>query len=67
MDWQVHCYGDAAPPLKPSVTIEVYRFTDFHGHPKQRTRAKNAAYLIRPDGHIGMVESGSDGADIRLH
>ena len=59
MEWQVHCYGEASAALQ-SLCAE--RHLPVHVFPWNKNFgkagfAKNAAYLLRPDGYIGLVTS----------
>ncbi len=58
LDWQVHVYGDAAPEVRAACDA---RKLPIHVFPwrSEMTRAgltRNAVYLIRPDGYIGLVD-----------
>jgi 2-polyprenyl-6-methoxyphenol hydroxylase-like FAD-dependent oxidoreductase len=59
LNWQVHVYGDAAPEMR-SVCDE--RKLPLHAFPwcPEMSRAglvRNAVYLIRPDGYVGLANS----------
>jgi hypothetical protein len=59
LNWQVHVYGDAAPEMQ-SVCDE--RKLPLHAFPwcPEMSRAglvRNAVYLIRPDGYVGLANS----------
>ena len=58
MDWQVHVYGDEAPDLRTSCNSRKLRL---HVFPWGRGMeaaglARNAAYLVRPDGYVGLAD-----------
>jgi 2-polyprenyl-6-methoxyphenol hydroxylase-like FAD-dependent oxidoreductase len=60
--WQVHRYGDDAPLLRALCRD---RGVEFHLFPwnsdaGRASLKRNAAYVIRPDGHIGIVDPGAD-------
>lgn len=62
MKWQVHCYGTASPGLK---TVCEASGVEMHVLPWQADMDKaglkrDAAYVIRPDGHIGIVDAKTD-------
>ena len=64
MDWQIHVYGDAAPGLQAlsdgkKVSLRVF---PWHAGMGKAGLKRNAAYLIRPDGYIGMADSGRGAA-----
>lgn len=61
LDWQVHVYGEATDELKRicsdrALPLHVFRWQT--GMDRAGLR-RNAVYLLRPDGYIGLVESGS--------
>jgi 2-polyprenyl-6-methoxyphenol hydroxylase-like FAD-dependent oxidoreductase len=59
MDWQIHVYGDAAPGLQALADgrkIPLHVFPWDEGM-RQAGLRRNAAYLIRPDGYIGLADS----------
>ena len=58
LDWQVHVYGDAASELtsacqRARVPLHVYAWRDDMG---EAGLARNATYLIRPDGYVGLAD-----------
>jgi 2-polyprenyl-6-methoxyphenol hydroxylase-like FAD-dependent oxidoreductase len=59
MNWQLHVYGDIAPCLQALADREKIRLRIFPWHAGMRETGvkRNAAYLIRPDGYIGMADS----------
>jgi 2-polyprenyl-6-methoxyphenol hydroxylase-like FAD-dependent oxidoreductase len=60
MDWQIHVYGDAAAPglqaLADGRKIPLRVFPWSAGM-RQSGLKRNAAYLVRPDGYIGVADS----------
>jgi len=63
LDWQVHVYGDAASELtsacqRARVPLHVYAWRDDMG---DAGLARNAAYLIRPDGYVGLADPAARG------
>jgi hypothetical protein len=69
MDWQIHVYGDAAPDLQTladgrKIPLHVYAWDS--GMRRAGLR-RNAAYLIRPDGYIGVADSGGSAAAISAY
>jgi 2-polyprenyl-6-methoxyphenol hydroxylase-like FAD-dependent oxidoreductase len=59
MDWQIHVYGDPAPGMHALADV---RKIPLHVFPwdtamRQAGLQRNAAYLIRPDGYIGVADS----------
>jgi 2-polyprenyl-6-methoxyphenol hydroxylase-like FAD-dependent oxidoreductase len=58
LDWQVHVYGDAGPEIQAVCEGRTLRLHIFPWQP-QMGRAglrRNAVYLVRPDGYIGLVD-----------
>ncbi len=57
LDWQVHIYGDVMPDV--CAVCEQHRLPVhvFPWGPRARRAGlqRNAVYLVRPDGHIGLV------------
>jgi 2-polyprenyl-6-methoxyphenol hydroxylase-like FAD-dependent oxidoreductase len=59
MDWQIHVYGDPTPGLR---ALAGDRKIPLHVFPwdaamRQTGLKRNAAYLIRPDGYIGLADA----------
>jgi 2-polyprenyl-6-methoxyphenol hydroxylase-like FAD-dependent oxidoreductase len=66
MDWQIHVYGDPAPRLRAladdrRIPLHVFRW---HADMRQAGLLRDAAYLIRPDGYIGLADSGGSASVI---
>jgi hypothetical protein len=62
LDWQVHCYGEATPGVcavceKRGLALHAFAWTSSMGRAGLK---RNAVYLIRPDGHIGLAEPAGD-------
>ncbi len=58
LDWQVHVYGDASPDLR---AVSEQRKLGLQSFPwrAEMSRAgleRNAVYLVRPDGYVGLVD-----------
>ena len=69
MDWQIHVYGDAAPGLR---ALAEGRKMPLHVFPwdanmRRTGLRRNAAYLIRPDGYIGLADSGGSASAINAY
>ncbi len=66
MDWQIHVYGDAAPDLQALADGKKIPLCIFswHADMSQTGLKRNAAYLIRPDGYIGVADSGGSATAI---
>lgn len=64
--WQVHVYGEAAPEMR---AICDQRRLALHIFPwrEEMSRAgllRNAVYLVRPDGYVGLADPGARAATI---
>jgi 2-polyprenyl-6-methoxyphenol hydroxylase-like FAD-dependent oxidoreductase len=57
LKWQIHVYGDSA--ATPAVPLAVHHFSWTDGA-RRAGLLPNAAYLIRPDGHIGCCARSED-------
>jgi hypothetical protein len=69
MAWQVHRYGDAAPELEAmcdSRELECQIFPWSVDAKKAGLRI-NAAYVVRPDGYIAIVDHDADPARISAY
>jgi 2-polyprenyl-6-methoxyphenol hydroxylase-like FAD-dependent oxidoreductase len=69
MEWQIHVYGDAAAGLQAfagdrKIPLRVF---PWDAGMKQAGLRRNAAYLIRPDGYIGLADSGGSPAAISTY
>lgn len=63
--WQVHVYGDATADIKAACFARKLPLHVFPWNPEMKRVAllRNAIYLVRPDGYIGLVDaSGSASA-----
>jgi 2-polyprenyl-6-methoxyphenol hydroxylase-like FAD-dependent oxidoreductase len=64
--WQVHVYGDPKAQLKAvcndrKLPLHVFPWSSDAKHAGLR---RNAAYLVRPDGYIGLVDASGTGVAI---
>ena len=66
LDWQVHVYGKPKPELESFCNQRGLALHVFEDRPETRRAGlkHNAAYLIRPDGYIGLAEPYGDAAKI---
>ena len=69
LDWQIHVYGEAAPEIQ---SLFAGRKLPLHVFPwrveMERTGLRrNAVYLVRPDGYVGLVDSGGCGAAVTAY
>jgi 2-polyprenyl-6-methoxyphenol hydroxylase-like FAD-dependent oxidoreductase len=66
MDWQIHVYGDSPPGLQAladsrKIPLHVFPWNTDMG---QVGLLRNASYLVRPDGYIGLADSAGSAATI---
>ena len=69
MAWRLHVYGDADPAFAAAaedlgLDLDRFAWTD------QAARAglsRDAAYLVRPDGHVGLASPEQDPAALRRY
>jgi 2-polyprenyl-6-methoxyphenol hydroxylase-like FAD-dependent oxidoreductase len=62
LDWQVHVYGEAPSSLARACaerTLPLHRFP-FGPREAAAGFAANAAYLVRPDGYVGLADARAD-------
>jgi 2-polyprenyl-6-methoxyphenol hydroxylase-like FAD-dependent oxidoreductase len=61
--WQVQVYGDAAPALATACATRALPLQVFAWTPaaERAGLARNAAYLVRPDGHVGWADPAGRG------
>ena len=61
MDWQLHVYGDAPPDLRAVADSRKIPLHGFQWDERMQHAGllRDAAYLIRPDGYIGMADAKS--------
>jgi 2-polyprenyl-6-methoxyphenol hydroxylase-like FAD-dependent oxidoreductase len=59
LDWQLHVYGEAAPELTKAAARRGVPFFSFpwHDGAGEAGLARNAAYLVRPDGHVALADA----------
>jgi hypothetical protein len=59
LDWQMHVYGEAAKEMRAlceARRLPLYVFP-WRGEMRRTGLWRNAAYLIRPDGYVGLADS----------
>jgi 2-polyprenyl-6-methoxyphenol hydroxylase-like FAD-dependent oxidoreductase len=66
LDWQVHVYGEAAHEIQRvckerTLPLHVFPWRAEIGRAGLR---RNAVYLVRPDGYVGLVDPEGSGAAI---
>lgn len=66
LDWQVHVYGEASPGIRKvceerSLQLHVF---PWHKSAAQAGLRRNAVYLVRPDGYVGLADAESSPSGI---
>ncbi len=58
LDWQVHVYGEPTPSLVETCRVRRLPLHVFQWQPACRRAGlrRNAAYLVRPDGYVGLAD-----------
>ncbi len=59
LDWQIHVYGEAEPPLRDAAQkagIPVCTF-GWNDDASQAGLERNALYLVRPDGYVALADA----------
>jgi 2-polyprenyl-6-methoxyphenol hydroxylase-like FAD-dependent oxidoreductase len=62
LSWQVHVYGTASSPLREALRMHELPLHVF-GWTKEAEKAgfaRDAIYLVRPDGHVGLAANQAD-------
>jgi 2-polyprenyl-6-methoxyphenol hydroxylase-like FAD-dependent oxidoreductase len=62
LGWQVHCYGEAPPAVLAACAARGLALHTFPWRPPMRRAGlrRNALYLIRPDGYVGLADPAGD-------
>jgi hypothetical protein len=61
LDWQVHVYGEAFPGLTTECAdrgLPLHAFP-WTGSAEEAGLARNASYLVRPDGYVALADAGA--------
>jgi len=69
VEWQAHVYGEANPALK-NVCAELGIPLHVFAWQKETRRAgleKDALYLVRPDGYVGLVDASANAEGLRWY
>jgi hypothetical protein len=58
LDWQMHVYGEAMPQMRATCEERRLPLHVFPWRPEMRRAGirRNAAYLVRPDGYLALVD-----------
>ena len=69
VDWQVHVYGEQPIPLAAACRQRGLALHVFPWRSSMRRAglARNAAYLVRPDGHVALADIEASGATLRRY
>jgi len=69
LDWQVHVYGTASATLAAAMARRGIALHAFPWSPSAEAAglARDAAYLVRPDGHVALAQSGQDPAPVERY
>ncbi|MCK8785092.1 FAD-dependent monooxygenase [Roseomonas sp. NAR14] len=64
LDWQLHVYGTPAPALREAAEARGLALLAFPWDPAAAAAglAEDAAYLVRPDGYVGLAMAQQDPA-----
>lgn len=69
LDWQVHVYGSAQPELRAGTSeldIPLHVF-DWSRTAEKAGLARDAIYLVRPDGYVALASTKQDPALLRRY
>jgi FAD binding domain/Aromatic-ring hydroxylase, C-terminal len=69
LGWQVHVYGDAGPHVTAAAErsgVKVHAFA-WRAGARNVGLARNAAYLVRPDGYVALALPDDDGARLESY
>ena len=67
--WQIHVYGSAAPDLQAladSRNMPLHVFA-WHSAMEHAGLKRDAAYLVRPDGYVGLANGAASSAAIAVY
>jgi 2-polyprenyl-6-methoxyphenol hydroxylase-like FAD-dependent oxidoreductase len=69
LEWQVHVYGDASPAISSLCKETGFRLHAFAWQDSMQSAgfARNAHYLVRPDGYVGFADGDADAAKLRQY
>jgi len=67
--WQVHVYGEASTSLQQVCARQGLPLHAFPWQPNTETAglARNAAYLVRPDGYLAWVDAAASPQDLERY
>jgi hypothetical protein len=69
LDWQLHVYGDASAELSRAAAPRDLPLHAFAWHPTfaKLGLARNAVYLVRPDGYVALADAEGRGAALERY
>jgi 2-polyprenyl-6-methoxyphenol hydroxylase-like FAD-dependent oxidoreductase len=69
LKWQVHVYGDATPEIKAACDERRLPLHVFPWRPEMSRAGlqRDALYLVRPDGYVGLVDAGGTAASVSAY
>jgi 2-polyprenyl-6-methoxyphenol hydroxylase-like FAD-dependent oxidoreductase len=69
LDWQLHVYGEPAPDVAQLCNERQLPLHAFAWHPRMRRAgvARNALYLVRPDGYVALADRHARAATLRSY
>ena len=69
LDWQVHVYGEASGALATACEKRALPLHRFAWQPsfERSGVARDAAYLVRPDGYVALADAGADAATLNAY
>jgi len=70
LDWQIHVYGKAVHRVVEEARdyqLPLYEFPWKASAMSKAGFVQNAAYLIRPDGYIGVIDANRSGDELRVY
>jgi 2-polyprenyl-6-methoxyphenol hydroxylase-like FAD-dependent oxidoreductase len=68
-DWQLHVYGEPAPEVAQLCNerqLSLHAF-DWHHEMRHAGVARNAIYLVRPDGYVALADREARAATLRAY
>jgi hypothetical protein len=69
LGWQVHVYGEIPPGLAEEcrdLALPLHRFA-WGPDARRAGLARDALYLIRPDGYVALADEGTDPGTLRAY
>jgi 2-polyprenyl-6-methoxyphenol hydroxylase-like FAD-dependent oxidoreductase len=69
LDWQIHVYGEGGDAIRQGardagIAMHEFRWSE---RAQQLGIARDAAYLVRPDGHVALADPGQDPEELRSY